>query len=91
MGVLELKLSSLALSLKWVRLYSILILNPQCKESASDVNVYWRTPIKSHDGHIGMYFYVKYNDSDWMIVFTIILLFRLVDPLGHSFSDLPIG
>ena len=45
----------------------------------------------SQDGHISMYLYVEYNDSDWMIVFTIILLFRLVDPLGHSLSDLPIG
>ena len=34
----------------------------------------------SHDGHISMYFNVEYNDSDEMIVFTVILLFRLVDP-----------
>lgn len=62
-----------------------------CRHIRTVIARVWTHQIKSHDGPIGMYFYVKYNDSDWMIVFTIILLFRLVDPLGHSFYDLPIG
>ena len=40
MGVLQWTLTSLAPSLLWI--YRILILNPQCKEGASDVN--WRSP-----------------------------------------------
>ena len=59
-----------------------------CRHIRTVIGRVWTHQIKRS---IGMYFYVKYNDSDWMIVFTIILLFRLVDPLGHSFYDLPIG
>ena len=56
---------------------SILILNSQCKEGASDVNVHWRTPITSYWGQINTKWWL------WIVIF-ILLSMILHDVLRLS-------